>query len=322
MYLSVRSVLAAAFIFSASLTLARERLEDRSFVPQGIPTVKINSYRGLITVESTDQKDVRVQVGANTVLEGELAERVLQTLKLEWEQEGDVLILTTNDPREAIRFIWQEGQRLDLVIKVTIPRSCQLDLTTRDGSIRVGEVAGEVRVKCNRGTIFCQMVDGSVSAWNEQGDILVSRCSGDIDLTAKRGSVRAGTVGGTAVIMAVDGDIELYSALRSLRVKTDNGNATVGISRQLTGEASIKANGGTIRLKIDPAAKINLEASTVWGKVRPVSAVQKKLSWVIQSGGIGRGSMNATMNGGGPKVVARADGGYVELVGEVPLFTE
>ncbi len=320
--------LCARLFFSVALTggaltgFVYERVEERAFTTGGEPMLKINAYRGLISVESTDDPVVRINVAASTGLEDvQAGEQVLRHLQLEWGQAGDVITLTAVNPHEtAVSLSWHEDEKLDLVIKVTVPRSCHLEVLTGSGSIRLGEVAGDVRLKTGRGTIFCRLVEGTVTAENDRGDIVVSRCQGDVNLATKHGGIRTGTIGGRAVLSAVTGDIEIYSARLGLMVRTDGGNVVAGIPKQFSGEALVETNGGSVTLKIDPAAMVAIDATSIWGKIRLSPLAHSNLPLVTESGGLGQRRLTGKLNGGGSVIQVRASGGHVYLAGEAPPF--
>lgn len=312
---------AFVMLLTASAGLAGVRVEERTFSTSGPPRLKIAAYRGAITVESSEGNEVRVKVTATTPLEQDAAARALGRLQLDWQQEGNVVTLKAANPRETrVRFLWQDDNQLDVSITVTVPRACSLDLASGDGGIRVGDVTGSVDVKTGAGTVFCRHIDGGLTVQDGHGDVIVSACTGDVDLSAAQGIIRTGPIGGKATMTTVNGDIEILSVSGGLVARADAGDVTVGIPRNFSGKASLRADGGDVNLKIDPSANVDLTASSVWGRVRMVSTGRPDLPLVTESGGLGRHSLVARVNAGGIAIEARASGGHVNLTGEVPPF--
>ncbi len=319
----IRVILFSLFaLLSASAGLARERTEERTFALSGPPTVRVSAYRGSVSVESSEEDVVRVKVTANSALEQTgAADRALAALQLDWAQEGNTFTLkATNRSETGVRFFWQEGAQLELNITITVPRVSSLNLSVDDGSIRVGDINGTVRAKTEAGLVFCRHVDGALTVQNGRGDIIVSACTGDVDLTTTRGIIRTGPIGGMAKVTATNGDIELLSVSGGLEAKADGGEITVGIPKTFVGKASIKAAGGDVNLKIDPAANVDLSASSVWGQVRLLPVGRQVLPLVTESGGQGRHALSGRLNAGGVVIEARASGGHVNLMSEVPPF--
>jgi DUF4097 and DUF4098 domain-containing protein YvlB len=310
-------------LLAASTGLARERTVERTFPSSGNPVLKIATYRGTITVESSEENVVRVKVTATTGFEQEAAAtQALDCLQLDWQQAKNTLSLTATNPRETrVRFFWQEDEQLGVDIIVTVPRTCSLNLVSGNGGIKVGDITGNVSAKTGAGVVFCRHIDGGLVVRNGQGDIIVSRCTGDADLTAQRGLIRTGPIGGKATVSAVNGDIEILSVSGGLVARTDAGDITAGITRQFVGAASVRADGGNVTLKIDPLANVDLSASSVWGQVRMIPAGRLDLPLVTQSGGLGHHGLVARLNAGGTVIEAHASGGHVNLTGEVPPFS-
>ena len=310
-------------LLTASAGRARERMEERAFSTHGRPALKIATYRGTITVESSEENVVRLKVTATSGLEdNEAAARELARLQLDWRQEGDTLTLQASNPHETrVRFVWQDERQLDVGITLMVPRTCSLDLASGDGGIRVGDIAGNITVKTGLGTIFCRHVDGALTAQNDEGDIIVSACTGDIKLKTRRGVIRTGPIGGRATVNTINGDIELLSVTGGLVARADGGDITAGIPKFFSGKASLQASGGNINLKIDPSANVDLTASSVWGQVRMIPVGGQNLPLVTESGGLGRRSLAGRVNAGGIRIEAHANGGHVNLTGEVPPFS-
>jgi hypothetical protein len=310
-------------LLSAATGLARERVEERTFPTGENPVVNIGVYRGTITVESSDENVVHVKITATATFEqDEAGARALGHLALAWHQDENTVTLAATNPSESrVHFSWQDDERLEVAIAVTVPRGSSLKLVSGNGAIRIGDITGSASVKTGAGLIFCRHVDGDLTARDDNGDIVVSRCNGDVDLGTKRGFIRTGRIGGKATVATVNGDIEILSVSRGLVASTNAGDITAGFTRQFSGETSIRANGGNVTLKIDPSANVEIEASSVWGQVRTMETGTPGLPLVTKSGGLGRHALVARVNAGGTIIEARASGGQVNLTGEIPPFS-
>src|SRR5205807_10317672 len=110
------------------------------------------------------------------------------------------------NPRETgWHFSWGEEARLNLYFRLTVPRSCHLDLKLGAGTITVGPLAGRMRAEVENGKIFFRRVDGSVEARVESGDIIVSHCTGAVTARAMGGVMRLGTIGGPLHLRSTSG---------------------------------------------------------------------------------------------------------------------
>lgn len=286
-----------------------ERLVQKSFPVGAGAALKLETYRGSIIVEDSDEAQIRAEVKIELAAEDPaVADRILKNLDLELTAEGDVVTVRARNPSESrARFTWTD-QKLDLAFRIHVPRSCHLDLTTIDGDITVGAVTGRVAARARAGTISCRQIDGSVHARMDLGEIVVSRCTGAVDLSVTRGNLRAGTIFGPAKLHNASGDIEIQSARGGVDATTAAGNVTVGFPKQFQGASNIKADGGSILARLDPAVHCDVRASTIWGQV------QTTLPFATAAGGNSRRLFTGQLNGGGSLITLHASGGNVKLV--------
>lgn len=296
-------------LFAIRPAVAVERTVKRSFPVQPGATLTVDTYRGGIIIEETDQSEVRAEVRIELATEDEAqANKSIEALKLEMEVVGNDVRVRARNPRESrALFAWEEKQRIELTFRIFVPRSTNVDLATLDGGVTVGNMTGRVVAHTRAGTIFCRKIDGTIKATVDTGDIVISRCSGAVDLRIQRGNIRTGTIFGRAEAHNDSGDIEVLSALGGVTAMTAAGDVSVGFQKGFTGESKIAANGGSISVKLDPLAAMSLDATTSWGKV------QTKLPFVVEAGGVGKSKFIGKLNGGGPTVWLHAAGGHVKL---------
>ena len=289
---------------------AAERMIRQSFelLPGG--TVVVDTYRGGILVEETEGNQVRTEVRVELATQNDAqADNAIEALKLEGTVAGNVVTLRGRNPRESrALFTWEEKNRIELAFRIAVPRGATVVLSTLDGSVTVGNFAGNVEAQVRAGRVFCRKIDGSIQAAVETGEIVVSRCTGRVEARVQKGSIRTGMLFGPAKLRTDSGDIEVLSALGGIEAKAAAGDAVVGLQKGFNGEAKVEADGGNVVLRIEPTASMNLQASASWGRV------VTKLPFVVIAGGPGKRSLSGTLNGGGPKVQGQASGGQVSLL--------
>jgi DUF4097 and DUF4098 domain-containing protein YvlB len=207
-----------------------------------------------------------------------------------------------------VRFTWNDRNRIDLAYFISVPKSCNVDLTTADGSITVGNVDGRHRARAELGKIFFRRIDGSLDAVCGEGDIIMSRCSGDATLRTRRGTIRIGWVGGKADLKNSSGDIEIQNAVGGLTAHAEAGDVQAGFPKEVTGDAKVTTNGGTIYARFDAEAHCSIDAtSSVLGHV------ESSLPLASESGSVSRSHLAGKLNGGGTKIVLKASGGHVKI---------
>jgi DUF4097 and DUF4098 domain-containing protein YvlB len=300
------SLFAAAVLAPAG---AVERSLRRTFTMLPGSALSVDTYRGGVIVEESKDNELRVEVRIDLGTDDEAeAERGLGALKLAVDQTGNEVRVRARNPRESFAiFAWEEKKRTELTFRVFVPKGCRVDVRTLDGGITVGNRTGDLTARTQMGTIFCRAIDGSIQATIDAGDIIVSRCTGTANLKVQRGVIRVGTIFGRAELRNDSGDIEIQSALGGVSVAGSAGDVLIGFQRGLSGDSTVKADGGSIVAKIEPTAAISVEATTTWGKV------QSGLPFALDAGGVGKSKYFGRLNGGGPLVKLHASGGNVKL---------
>lgn len=294
---------------------AAERDVRYAFPVQPGCTLKIDTYRGDITVTETEDAaavvSVHMEVGGDTP---EQVQRVLAGLQLEVKEVDNVVTIFARNPRETrARWIWREDEQIGLFYRITVPRRCDVDVTTTKGAITVGRLEGRMSARVEEGTVFFRGIDGSVNASVGQGELIVSRCSGAVTAEMRNGQIRLGTVGGRAALRNAHGGIELMTAKGPIEAAVTAGDLFVGFAREMSA-ASLRAAAGNITVRIDPAANCTIDASARWG------LVDCDLPLAIEPGGREKRKLRGGLNEGGPRVALNADGGNVTIeAGEAPF---
>src|SRR3954468_12388225 len=145
--------------------MALERVIEKTFPVEAGASLKLNTYRGSIIVEDTDETQIRAVLKIELATEDpSVADQILKHLDLDLTAQGNAVAVIARNPSESrARFTWTD-QKLDLAFHVYVPRTCSLDLTTIDGDITVGHVVGRVTAHARAGTISCRQIDGAVQA--------------------------------------------------------------------------------------------------------------------------------------------------------------
>jgi DUF4097 and DUF4098 domain-containing protein YvlB len=295
---------------------AAERVLNQNFAVVGPEcSLSVDLYRGGIVVEESDESGIRVSVRLENELDEEReSKRVLENVKVDLKQDANGVFVTVRNPIAAApHFAWRDRADVEVAVLVSVPRRCNLNLVTVTGSIQVGNLAGAMRARAESGTVSVRHIDGSVNAFVAVGDVLVARCSGAVTLVSARGNVRVGTAGGQADLKASNGDIEIQDAKGGLKAEVTAGDAVVGFTRGLTAGADIRTSAGNILVTLDPAVACGVDASSVWGRV------ETKLPVAADSGASGKNKLTGRINGGGPLLKLRANGGHVRIQPDAAL---
>ena len=307
-FCSMVLVLALAVGSARSAAGAAPQVETFRFAAGPFVVIRLDTFSGAIKVETDSQPEVRIQVITTEQVGGTPAARSpVETVRTSAGQDsGEIRVKVQLDGRPP-RWSLQSWPRVDVAIRVTVPATCALDLTTAEGEIQLGELDGTARVSTGRGLIFCRQAGVRLEAVTGAGDIVVSRSKGDVTLRTERGSIRVGSVHGRAELINRSGNVDVLVARGGLWAKAEAGDIEAGFPRILAGSYHVETAGGNIALAFDPDSSVRLEARSVWGKVTsklPFHAVEGKLTSRRFTG---------TLNAGEVTVSARADGGHVRV---------
>lgn len=297
---------------------AAEREFARTFPVEPGCTLKLDTYRGSITVVESDQPEVKVSLQMQLGTDNEEdAARAYAALELEATSVNNTVTLRARNPRETrVRFVWNDKHQIDLAWRISVPRRCHVDAVTLNGGITIGNLSGRIAARTERGTIFLKRIDGSAEAETETGDVVISRCSGAVKARVLRGTIRVGTIGGRADLKTSTGDIDVLAARAGITASAEAGDVYVGFPRDTAGAANITASGGSIYAKIDPAANCSVAASSVWGRVESL------LPMTIESGADGKRKLTGRLGRGGPALTFHANGGHVKITPGETYFEE
>jgi len=307
----VRGPAAWLLVWGAVATFAgaapREVRREFALAPGG--TLKIDSNRGAVVVEESDETVVRVLVTIEADAKDErTAERLIDGVKLDFRERDGTIAVTAHNPQESgLRLTLGEEARVDVGFFVSVPRACNLDVKLINGSITVGSLRGAMKARLENGPVNFKRIDGTVDASVDFGSIIVSRCTGSVTARVLSGLIRVGTIGGSARLKNTTGDIEVLTVHGALRAEAAAGNVTVGFAEKITQDSVIEVAGGSVFASFVPTSAFRLEATSVWGDVKSMLPLK------IEAGGVGQRKLTGTLNGGGPTVKLHANGGYVNV---------
>ena len=315
-------ILLGCVLLEAPLHAVIERKVEQSFDVGSRPALRVDSFYGTVNVrEVAGAKSIGVVViqTAATDIEADM-DRRLGALDLKIEKASDGAVALSAQFRRSVTWTWENWPPVGLVFEVTVPTRCDVEIRTGDGQIVLGAVAGRVDLASESGAIFTKEIDGSVKARSRSGAIAITACTGAIDVVTETASITVGRAGGRTVLSSRGGYIEVQRAAGEVIVRGDGSNAQVGFVSPIREPADLSLSGGSLVMELEnnAASTLDLRASRL-GSVN----LRGELPMEVQSGGLGKSTLQSTVNGGGPKLIARANGGnvWVRSVEPLPVAT-
>lgn len=313
MPLRLSRVFIALLLFSAVARADIVRTsDDRIPIDPSKPALlDFSTFAGSLTVKASDSPEIEVHIRYEYAAKDPAkADQIRRNLTLHIGREGNGAKVTAEYSRD-IHWTFESWPPVRLAFTITVPRLCNLKLVTRDGGIAIGEVKGHAEVKTGYGLIYFKGLDGDIVASSDFGDIVVAHCTGNLKLRSVSGNFRVGPVGGFADVFGYGGQIEVESAGDGVRAETSGADLICGFSDPIVAPATLITGGANMLISLHPhsACTLDLKAS-IFGRI---VNVKNKLVFKAVSGGIGHSRAVLELNGGGPKIRAKAGGGSIYL---------
>lgn len=310
-------ILLAAVLLAASLPVWGSSRIERTFALGSGGELIVDTDIGGVTVVGGSGSEVKVLITSrNDDIESDFEFDFSESpgrLEIRVEKKGSKI---------GKWFGWTKGGGLKFEIEV--PADTHVDIDTAGGGIRVESIDGGARLDTSGGGIQVQSVRGDVDADTSgggieiedvDGDVVADTSGGGIEVHGVRGSVSADTSGGGIHISEIDGDIdadtsgggiEITGAGGAVRADTSGGPVDVAFTRGNSSGGSLSSSGGGVRVRLDPAASLEIDASSSGGSV--VSNIE-----VAVRGKVSRNSLHGRIGGGGATLKLRSSAGSIRI---------
>jgi len=199
-----------------------------------------------------------------------------------YEEPGVVRI----EVRKRSGLIWPKS--LEVRMEVQVPTKTSVEIRTGGGDVKVSQLEGEVNLETSGGDVGVSNLAGNLRARTSGGDIKLRDLSGDLDVKTS------------------GGDITLENARGRIEAHTSGGDVNAALARGNAKGGEIETSGGDIKLRIDPAVNLDLDASASSGEV--TSNLSLKVT-----GEISPSRLRATLGAGGETLRIHTNGGSIHI---------
>lgn len=316
------TVFAIIICLAASVpAMAVERNVEKSFNVKPGGTLNLSSDTGTVDIKSHTENTVLVSVEliAHTSSDN-TAKDIFDNFNLGFNHDGKDVTITGNLDNS---WFWHSS-RLTVHFNITVPNQYNLKVKTSGGYINVSDLKGRATLKTSGGSVKLGNIDGELDARTSGGGIKVEDVTGNTLVKTSGGSIRIGRVkgnldartsGGGIDVDGVDGNLIAHTSgghLILLNISgnlvgyTSGGPIVAELTKQVTGRVELRTSGGGIKLTVPAGFRADLDASTSGGRIFtdiPVTV----------HGRISNSSINGKMNGGGPEVRLRSSGGSIRI---------
>ena len=289
---------------------------DRTFPARKGGTLRLDVASASISVVSWSGTEVNVIVAkeADTMIESH-ARGLFDSYQVELQEAGgDVTVNTVTSDRH-------ESRAFSVSFSVKVPSTYNLDVSTSGGSIKIGDLEGNVEAATSGGSISVgairngdvdirtsggslkidSILNGNGRARTSGGGVTVGDVSGDLVLRTSGGAIRIKRVGGLLTAETAGGGIHIDVGGREVNANTAGGKIEVGDSE---GPVTVRTAGGGIKIG---ATKGDVRAETAGGSIR-IGVSQGAVKASTAGGGI-------KIDGAGGPVSAETAGGSIRIKG-------
>jgi hypothetical protein len=198
------------------------------------------------------------------------------------EEPGAVRI----EVRKRSALPWPKS--LQVRIEVQVPTKTSADIRTGGGDVKVKHLEGDTNLETSGGDVGVSSLTGNLTARTSGGDLVLRDLSGDLNVKTS------------------GGDITLENARGRVEARTSGGDVTAALARGNAKGGEIETSGGDIKVRVDPAVSLTLDASASSGEV--TSNLPLKVT-----GEISPSRLHATLGSGGETLRIHTNGGSVRI---------
>lgn len=323
----------AAILMTAALALAmsgatsvygsEEDVVRKSFTVQPGGRLVCDTDLGSVELRGTDAGSVEVAVHRE-VRHGN-REKLLREFQLKFEQRGNDIYVTGDRERHGLHWLWQNiWHDLQVRFVITVPRSFDADVRTSGGDVDIADLGGKVAARTSGGDVKCERIGGDIDARTSGGDVGIGvaggrveahTSGGDVRIEEAKGSVLARTSGGDIRIERAGGEVDAHTSGGSITAgdiggaliaKTSGGSVTATIAAQPASRCELATSGGSVTVRLAANVAVDIDAHASGGHV------ETDVPATVQ-GELGRGTLKAKVNGGGPVLYLRTSGGNIHI---------
>lgn len=234
-------------MFLLALLAAPATADDwsQSFAVAGTPNVRLQANEGSVKVSSGAFGKVEASVHAVGYTRG-------RDYDVQVNQSGNRV--EVNVRRRGGPFGWLEfggTARRSIEVRLLVPRSTNLDLSSGDGGVTADDIAGTIRITTGDGSIQVRRLSGSIELRTGDGQVTAEAAEGSLQAHTGDGSITARGRFQELNLESGDGQVDVRvedgSAMqRSWSVRTGNGSVSLALPASFAADLDVVTQDGHI----------------------------------------------------------------------------
>jgi hypothetical protein len=218
--------------------------------------VEVSSIRGRVEISNTNTTTAEVQIIRTARTRADL-----EYHKIEVQHTGNSLVVRgVQEPEERRRDNIQVNHRVIL----KLPRQIDLAVASVSGSLKSGDVDGQVVVSSVSGSANIGSVGGKLQVSSISGSLAVGNVGAEARVTSISGSLRLGQVTGSLDVTSVSGGLNATLASLSpqgIHIKSVSGSIEIGFKSDVNADFSADHVSGQVYLDVPNVMRESEERS-------------------------------------------------------------
>ena len=267
-------------------------------------SLRVVSNRGGVTVNSWDQKDIKVVVHKRLVADNEQqSKQVDSQTRPTISVSGNLVTVNANTTGAG------DQHAVSTDLDITVPRNAEVDVATQHGDISVQGRDAEVKVSNSHGDVNLGQITGNSTVMMRKGSLTAAHLKGDLSVDGRLDDTNISDISGK-LEMTGDyfGDMSLAGVKKGVRFKSSRTDMEFsrldGDLSMESGDLQAKSLAGPLRL-ITRSKDIHLDNVTGDVKVENSNG-----SVEVHAGKLPLGSMQIDNSKGDIQVVLPAEAAF------------
>lgn len=205
--------------------------------------VEVSSIRGGVQITNADTATAEVQIIRTARTRADL-----EFHKIEIQHAGNSLV---------VRGVQDRGPGQDVQVNhqviLKLPRNIDLTVNSISGSIKAGDVDGELRANSISGSANVGNVGGRLQANSISGSLEVGNVGADAKAASISGNLRLGQVNGSLDVSSVSGGLNATLnnlSPQGIHIKSVSGSVEIGFKSDVNADFSANSVSGEVYLEV------------------------------------------------------------------------
>jgi hypothetical protein len=195
---------------------------------------------------------------------------------------------------------------VSLHFDIEVPAQTALDIRTRGGGIRTSSLRGNETLTTSGGAIDVSSLDGHLLARTSGGSIRLREVTGNAEVETSGGPIGVASLEGSLVAHTSGGPIRIDGISGRVDAHTSGGSIEAVFARDDAEGGVLETSGGSIRVALDPAVNLEVDASTSGGSVLTDLPLRRE-------GKSSRSSVHGAVGSGGALLRLHTSGGSIRI---------